>query len=115
MKTRLNATPDPTQRTSEGLEFDMAIWRKIVRHEAQIEKVAEIYQMFLAGGEPIGWLTGKNLLVRPISSRKTRVVEVMGQSRRGNPRVCIKIDRGEFQRSHEIFLESHPILDGRTA
>ena len=49
MKTGLNATLDPTQRSNDALEFETALRRKIVGQDTAVEKVAEIYQMYLAG------------------------------------------------------------------
>ena len=49
MKTGLNATLDPTLRSSDALEFETSLRRKIVGQDPAVEKVAEIYQMFLAG------------------------------------------------------------------
>ena len=49
MKTGLNATLDPSRRSSDAQDFDNAIRRKIVGQDDAVEKVTEIYQMFLAG------------------------------------------------------------------
>ena len=58
MKTGLNAKLDPTRRSNDAQDFENALRRKIVGQDAAIDKVAEIYQMFLAGlnapGRPIG-------------------------------------------------------------
>ena len=48
MKTGLNTALDPTRRSNEASEFETALRRKIVGQEPAVEKVAEIYQMFLA-------------------------------------------------------------------
>jgi ATP-dependent Clp protease ATP-binding subunit ClpA len=122
MKTGLNATLDPTQRSSDALEFETALRRKIVGQEAAIEKVAEIYQMFLAGLNAPGRPVGNLLFLGPTGSGKTRVVEAMAESLFGDPHACIKIDCAEFQHSHEIaklvgsppgylgHRETHPVL-----
>ncbi|MGB8889451.1 MAG: AAA family ATPase [Candidatus Korobacteraceae bacterium] len=122
MKTGLNATLDPTQRSSDALEFETALRRKIVGQDAAVEKVAELYQMFLAGLNAPGRPIGNLLFLGPTGSGKTRVVEAMAESLFGDPHACIKIDCAEFQHSHEIaklvgsppgylgHRETHPVL-----
>jgi ATP-dependent Clp protease ATP-binding subunit ClpB len=122
MKTGLNATLDPTLRSSDALEFETSLQRKIVGQDAAVEKVAEIYQMFLAGLNPPGRPVGNLLFLGPTGSGKTRVVEAMAESLFGDPHACIKIDCAEFQHSHEIakligsppgylgHRETHPLL-----
>src|SRR5262249_50601442 len=87
-----------------------------------IEKVVEIYQMFLAGLNAPGRPVGNLLFLGPTGSGKTRVVEAMAESLFGDPRAIIKIDCAEFQHSHEIakligsppgylgHRETHPLL-----
>jgi ATP-dependent Clp protease ATP-binding subunit ClpB len=122
MKTGLNATLDPTQRSSDALEFETALRRKIVGQDVAIEKVAELYQMFLAGLNAPGRPIGNLLFLGPTGSGKTRVVEAMAEALFGDPHACIKIDCAEFQHSHEIaklvgsppgylgHRETHPVL-----
>ena len=122
MKTGLNATLDPTQRSSDALEFETALRRKIVGQDAAVEKVAELYQMFLAGLNAPGRPVGNLLFLGPTGSGKTRVVEAMAEALFGDPHACIKIDCAEFQHSHEIaklvgsppgylgHRETHPVL-----
>ena len=122
MKTGLNATLDPTQRSSDALEFETALRRKIVGQDAAVEKVAELYQMFLAGLNAPGRPIGNLLFLGPTGSGKTRVVEAMAESLFGDPHACIKVDCAEFQHSHEIaklvgsppgylgHRETHPVL-----
>ncbi len=122
MKTGLNATLDPTLRSSDALEFETSLRRRIVGQDPAVEKVAEIYQMFLAGLNPPGRPVGNLLFLGPTGSGKTRVVEAMAESLFGDPHACIKIDCAEFQHSHEIakligsppgylgHRETHPLL-----
>ena len=49
MKTGLNTALDPTRRSNDAQEFEAALRRRIVGQDAAVEKVTEIYQMFLAG------------------------------------------------------------------
>jgi ATP-dependent Clp protease ATP-binding subunit ClpB len=122
MKTGLNTALDPTLRSSDAQEFEMSLRRKIVGQDAAIEKVAEIYQMFLAGLNAPGRPVGNFLFLGPTGSGKTRVVEAMAEAMFGDPRAVIKIDCAEFQHSHEIakligsppgylgHRETHPLL-----
>jgi ATP-dependent Clp protease ATP-binding subunit ClpA len=122
MKTGLNTALDPTRRSTDAQEFETALRRRIVGQDAAIEKVAEIYQMFLAGLNPPGRPVGNLLFLGPTGSGKTRVVEAVAEALFGDPRACIKIDCAEFQHSHEIakligsppgylgHRETHPLL-----
>ena len=122
MKTGLNTALDPTKRSSDANDFEVLLRRKIVGQDEAIEKVAEIYQMFLAGLNPPGRPIGNLLFLGPTGSGKTRVVESMAEALFGDARACIKIDCAEFQHSHEIakligsppgylgHRETHPLL-----
>src|SRR5205807_121189 len=122
MRTNLATVLDPTRRSNDAKEFDNALRRKIVGQDQAIEKVAEIYQMFLAGLNPPGRPVGNLLFLGPTGSGKTRVVEAMAESMFGDARACIKIDCAEFQHSHEIakligsppgylgHRETHPLI-----
>jgi len=122
MKTGLSTTLDPSRRSSDARDFDNTLRRKIVGQDQAVEKVVEIYQMFLAGLNPPGRPVGNLLFLGPTGSGKTRVVEAMAESLFGDARACIKIDCAEFQHSHEIakligsppgylgHRETHPLL-----
>ncbi|MGZ4787770.1 MAG: AAA family ATPase [Terriglobales bacterium] len=113
---------DPNRRSGDATEFEGALRRKIVGQDLAVEKVVEIYQMFLAGLNPPGRPVGNLLFLGPTGSGKTRVVEALAESLFGDPRACIKIDCAEFQHSHEIakligsppgylgHRETHPLL-----
>ncbi|MGZ4732939.1 MAG: AAA family ATPase [Terriglobales bacterium] len=122
MKTVVNTMLDPTRRSNDAREFESALRRKIVGQDQAVEKVVEIYQMFLAGLNPPGRPVGNLLFLGPTGSGKTRVVEAMAEALFGDTRACIKIDCAEFQHSHEIakligsppgylgHRETHPLL-----
>ena len=122
MKTVVNTMLDPTRRSNDAREFERALRRRIVGQDQAVEKVVEIYQMFLAGLNPPGRPVGNLLFLGPTGSGKTRVVEAMAESLFGDARACIKIDCAEFQHSHEIakligsppgylgHRETHPLL-----
>jgi ATP-dependent Clp protease ATP-binding subunit ClpB len=122
MKTLANAMLDPSRRSSDAEEFDRALRRRIVGQEEAIEKVTEVYQMYLAGLNPPGRPVGNLLFLGPTGSGKTRVVEAIAEALYGDARAVVKIDCAEFQHSHEIakligsppgylgHRETHPLL-----
>jgi ATP-dependent Clp protease ATP-binding subunit ClpB len=122
MKPVLSTMLDPNRRSNDAREFESALRRRIVGQDQAVEKVVEIYQMFLAGLNPPGRPVGNLLFLGPTGSGKTRVVEAMAESLFGDARACIKIDCAEFQHSHEIakligsppgylgHRETHPLL-----
>lgn len=122
MKTGLNTALDPSRRSNDAQEFEIALRRRIVGQDQAIEKMAEIYQMFLAGLNPPGRPVGNLLFLGPTGSGKTRVVEACAEALFGDARAMIKIDCAEFQHSHEIakligsppgylgHRETHPLL-----
>jgi len=122
MRTGLNAMLDPSRRSGDAQDFDTALRRRIVGQDDAIEKVTEIYQMFLAGLNAPGRPVGNLLFLGPTGTGKTRVVEAMAEALFGDSRAVVKIDCAEFQHSHEIakligappgylgHRETHPLL-----
>jgi ATP-dependent Clp protease ATP-binding subunit ClpB len=122
MKNVLSTILDPTRRSNDAREFENALRRRVVGQDPAVEKVVQIYQMFLAGLNAPGRPVGNLLFLGPTGSGKTRVVEAMAESLFGDARACIKIDCAEFQHSHEIakligsppgylgHRETHPLL-----
>src|SRR6476646_11269891 len=122
MKTTASMVLDPNRRSADARDFEGGLHRKIVGQDAAVEKVVEIYQMFLAGLNAPGRPVGNLLFLGPTGSGKTRVVEAMAEALFGDARACIKIDCAEFQHSHEIakligsppgylgHRETHPLL-----
>src|ERR1700690_4422272 len=122
MRTNLATVLDPTRRSNDARDFEVNLRRKIVGQDQAIEKVAEIYQMFLAGLNAPGRPVGNLLFLGPTGSGKTRAGEAVAESLFGDSKACIKIDCAEFQHSHEIakllgsppgYLghpETHPLL-----
>src|SRR4030088_1235112 len=102
MRTNLATVLDPNRRSNDAGEFDGALRRRIVGQDQAVEKVVEIYQMFLAGLNAPGRPVGNLLFLGPTGSGKTRVVEAMAEALFGDSHACIKIDCAEFQHSHEI-------------
>src|SRR6478752_2821120 len=122
MKTSASTVLDPSRRSGDARDFEGGLHRKIVGQDQAVEKVVEIYQMFLAGLNAPNRPVGNLLFLGPTGSGKTRVVEALAESLFGDARACIKIDCAEFQHSHEIakligsppgylgHRETHPLL-----
>src|SRR6184192_753751 len=122
MKTIASTVLDPSRRSGDAKDFEGGLRRKIVGQDAAVEKVVEIYQMFLAGLNSPGRPVGNLLFLGPTGSGKTRIVEAAAEILFGDARACIKIDCAEFQHSHEIakligsppgylgHRETHPLL-----
>src|SRR5437764_8076715 len=122
MRTGLNAALDPTRRGSDAEDFERNLRRRIVGQDDAIQKMTEIYQMFLAGLNPPGRPVGNLLFLGPTGTGKTRVVESVAETLFGDARACIKMYCAEFQHSHEIckllgsppgylgYRETHPLL-----
>ena len=89
MRTGINAVLDPSRRSGDASEFESALRRKIVGQEPAVEKVVEIYQMFLAGLNPPGRPVGNLLFLGPTGSGKTRVVEAMGEALFGDAKAFV--------------------------
>src|SRR3954447_19885940 len=102
MKTIASTVLDPSRRSGDARDFEGGLRRKIVGQDAAVEKVVEIYQMFLAGLNAPNRPVGNLLFLGPTGSGKTRVVEALAETLFGDARACIKIDCAEFQHSHEI-------------
>src|SRR5947208_10560238 len=126
MKTGLCTTLDPNRRSSDAREFDGALRRKIVGQDPAVEKVVEIYQMFLAGLNAPGRPVGNLLFLGPTGSGKKRIVEAAAEILFGDARAVVKVDCAEFQHSHEIakligsppgylgHRETHPLITQET-
>src|ERR1700690_490103 len=80
MTTNLPTVLDPNRRSNDARDFEAALRRKIVGQDQAIEKVAEIYQMFLAGLNAPGRPGGNLLFLGPTGSGKTRGVEGVAEA-----------------------------------
>src|SRR4029079_7536267 len=75
---------------------------KIVGQERAVERIVNMYQIYVAGMNMPGRPIGNLLFLGPTGSGKTRVVEASAEILFGSSRAFIKIDCAEFQHSHEI-------------
>jgi len=93
---------DPEMRSSRVLDFERQLLGKVVGQDRAVQRIVNMYQIYLAGMASPGRPVGNLLFLGPTGSGKTRVVEATAEILFGNPRAFIKIDCAEFQHSHEI-------------
>ncbi len=93
---------DPDQKSPRAQEFEEKLGARIVGQERAVRRMSGLYQIFLAGMNPLNRPVGTMLFLGPTGSGKTRVVEAAAEVLYGDPNAVIKIDCAEFQHSHEI-------------
>src|SRR6202790_3495878 len=113
---------DPSQRSTDTLEFQTALRSKIVGQDEGLQALVDLYQVFCAGLNSPGRPVGNLLFLGPTGSGKTRIVEAGAEILFGDARSLIKVDCAEFQHSHEIakligsppgylgHRETHPLI-----
>ncbi len=94
----------------------------VVGQDEAIQKILDLYQMYVTGMTSPGHPIGNLLFLGPTGSGKTRLVEATAESLFGDAAAIVKIDCAEFQHSHEIakligsppgylgHRETHPFL-----
>src|ERR1700754_1677157 len=105
MSKQINFTDivlDPNQKGHLAEEFEEGLSRRVVGQERAVRRMSGLYQVFLAGMNPLNRPIGTMLFLGPTGTGKTRVVEAAAEVLFGNPNAIIKIDCAEFQHSHEI-------------
>src|SRR3989442_6400769 len=102
MRSNILQTLDPNRLSSDAQEFENALRNKVIGQDAAIEKVAEVYQMFLAGLNPPNHPLGNLLFLGPTGSCKTRVVEAVVETLFCYTRACLKIVFAAVQHHHAI-------------
>jgi ATP-dependent Clp protease ATP-binding subunit ClpA len=93
---------DPDQKSPRAQDFEEKLGARIVGQERAVRRMSGLYQIFLAGMNPLNRPVGTMLFLGPTGSGKTRVVEAAAEVLFGDPNAVIKIDCAEFQHSHEI-------------
>ena len=113
---------DPSRRSPESQEFEVALRRNIVGQEEAVRSAVEVYQVFRAGLNSPARPVANLLFLGPTGSGKTRIVEAMAEILFGDIRAAMKVDCAEFQHSHEIakligsppgylgHRETHPLI-----
>src|SRR5262244_1564192 len=93
---------DPNRNSPRAQEFAEGLGARIVGQERAVSQMSSLYQIFLAGMNPLNRPIGTLLFLGPTGSGKTRVVEAAAEVLFGDANAMIKIDCAEFQHSHEI-------------
>jgi ATP-dependent Clp protease ATP-binding subunit ClpB len=93
---------DPRIKCSRAQEFEEKLAARIIGQDKAVRRMSSLYQLFLAGMNPMNRPLGTMLFLGPTGTGKTRVVEAAAEVLFDNPNAVIKIDCAEFQHSHEI-------------
>src|SRR5205807_5831538 len=93
---------DPEKKSPRAQDFEERLEARIVGQERAVRRMSGLYQIFLAGMNPLNLPIGTILILSPTCSGKTRVIEAAAEVLFADPNAIVKIDCGEFQHSHEI-------------
>src|ERR1051326_5594223 len=93
---------DPDQKSPRAQDFEERLGARIVGQERAVRRMSGLYQIFLAGMNPMNRPIGTMLFLGPTGSGKTRVIEAAAEVLFGDSNAIVKIDCAEFQHSHEI-------------
>src|SRR2546430_6230607 len=93
---------DPEQKSPRAQDFEERLGARIVGQERAVRRMTGLYQIFLAGMNPINRPIGTMLSLGPTGSGKTRVIEAAAEVLFADTNAVVKIDCAEFQHSHEI-------------
>ena len=93
---------NPDRKSPRAQEFEDKLMARIVGQERAVRRIANLYQIHLAGLANPGRPVGTMLFLGPTGSGKTRVVEAAAEVLYSDCNAVIKIDCAEFQHSHEI-------------
>lgn len=102
MKAGQAVALDPSVRSPEVKDFESELRKRIIGQDQAVECLVDTYQTLQAGLNQPGRPVGNVLFLGPTGTGKTRTIEATAEVLFGDPKVCIKIDCGEFQHSHEI-------------
>jgi ATP-dependent Clp protease ATP-binding subunit ClpB len=93
---------DPEMRSAEVLDLERRLLEKIVGLERAVDRIVDMYQLYLAGMNTQRHPIGNLLFLGSTGWGKARVVEASAEILSRSPRAFIKIDCAEFQHSDEI-------------
>src|SRR5436853_6766022 len=93
---------DPEQKSPRAQDFEERLSARIVGQERAVRRMSGLYQIFLAGMNPMNRPIGTMLFLGPTGSGKTRVIEAAAEVLFADTNAIVKIDCAEFQHSHEI-------------
>ena len=93
---------DTEMRGSQVADFERQLLAKVVGQDRAVERIVNMYQVYLAGMSMPGHPISNLLFLGPTGSGKTRVVEAAAEILFGSPQALLKVDCAEFQHNHEI-------------
>ncbi|OYT73023.1 MAG: AAA family ATPase [Chloracidobacterium sp. CP2_5A] len=93
---------NPDLKSPRAREFEEKLMTRVVGQERAVRRIANLYQIYLAGLAHPGRPLGTMLFLGPTGSGKTRVVEAAAEALFGDPYAVVKVDCAEFQHSHEV-------------
>src|SRR5258705_11619519 len=93
---------DTEHNCPRAQDFAERLRALIVGQERAVQQMSSLYQIFLAGMNPLNRPVCTMLFLGPTGSGKTRVVEAVAEILFGDAKAIVKIDCAEFQHSHEI-------------
>lgn len=102
MSTATKSTLDPSKKSLAAERFEQQLRERIVGQDRAVERIARLYQVFLAGLFPPNRPIGNFLFLGPTGSGKTRIVEAASEILFGTANAVLKVDCAEYAHSHEI-------------
>jgi len=93
---------DPGKKSLAADRFERKLHEKIVGQDRAVERIARLYQVYLAGLYPPSRPVGNFLFLGPTGSGKTRIVEAASEILFGTANAVLKVDCAEYAHSHEI-------------
>jgi ATP-dependent Clp protease ATP-binding subunit ClpB len=93
---------DPGKKSLAADRFERKLHEKVVGQDRAIERIARLYQVYLAGLYPPSRPIGNFLFLGPTGSGKTRIVEAASEILFGTANAVLKVDCAEYAHSHEI-------------
>jgi ATP-dependent Clp protease ATP-binding subunit ClpB len=93
---------DPEKKSPNARDFEEKLATRIIGQDRAVRRLSGLYQIYLAGMNPLHRPVGTMLFLGPTGSGKTRVMEAAAEVLFNDPHAVIKIDCAEFQHSHEI-------------
>src|SRR5437870_8936444 len=116
LKKEIMATPekqleetvflDPDQKSPRAQDFEERLEARIVGQERAVRRMTGLYQIFLAGMNPINRPIGTMLFLGPTGSGKTRVIEAAAEVLFADTNAIVKIDCAERSEEHTSELQS---------
>ena len=102
MSIATKSTLDPMKKSLAAERFEQQLRERIVGQDRAVERIARLYQVFLAGLFPPNRPIGNFLFLGPTGSGKTRIVEAASEILFGTANAVLKVDCAEYAHSHEI-------------